>query len=48
MHLKLAVIGTGYVDFVSGGCFSESGFDVTGIKEDAGKIESTRTGVMPT
>jgi UDPglucose 6-dehydrogenase len=47
MHLKLAVIGTGYVGLVSGACFSEFGFDVTCIDKDAGKIESIRSGVMP-
>ena len=47
MHVKLAVIGTGYVGLVSGACFSEFGFDVTCIDKDAGKIDRIKSGVMP-
>ena len=45
--MKLAVIGTGYVGLVSGACFSEFGFDVICIDNDASKIDSIRSGVMP-
>ena len=45
--LKLAVIGTGYVGLVSGACFSEFGFDVTCIDEDADKIARIEKGIMP-
>mgnify|MGYP000128885314 FL=1 len=45
--MKLAVIGTGYVGLVSGACFSEFGFDVTCIDQDADKIDRIKSGNMP-
>ncbi len=45
--MKIAIIGTGYVGLVSGACFSEFGFDVTCIDNDAEKIARITDGVMP-
>ncbi|MGB2463197.1 MAG: UDP-glucose dehydrogenase family protein, partial [Candidatus Puniceispirillaceae bacterium] len=45
--MKIAIIGTGYVGLVSGACFSEFGFDVTCIDNDAEKIARIGDGVMP-
>jgi UDPglucose 6-dehydrogenase len=45
--VKIAIIGTGYVGLVSGACFSEFGFDVTCIDNDAEKIARIGDGVMP-
>ena len=36
--MKIAVIGSGYVGLVSGACFSEFGFEVVCVDQDAGKI----------
>ena len=38
--LKIAVIGTGYVGLVTATCLAESGNEVIGIDNDAGKIET--------
>ena len=45
--MKIAVIGTGYVGLVSGACFSEFGFDVVCVDQDAGKIEQLKAGRIP-
>ncbi len=45
--MKIAIIGTGYVGLVSGACFSEFGFDVTCIDNDAEKIARIDDGLMP-
>ncbi len=45
--MKIAIIGTGYVGLVSGACFSEFGFDVTCIDNDAEKVARISDGVMP-
>jgi UDPglucose 6-dehydrogenase len=45
--MKIAVIGSGYVGLVSGACFSEFGFEVTCIDQDAGKIERLKAGEIP-
>ena len=45
--MKIAIIGTGYVGLVSGACFSEFGFDVTCIDNDAEKIARISCGEMP-
>ncbi len=45
--MKIAIIGTGYVGLVSGACFSEFGFDVTCIDNDAEKIARISGGEMP-
>ena len=33
--MKIAVIGSGYVGLVSGACFSEFGFEVVCVDQDA-------------
>jgi UDPglucose 6-dehydrogenase len=45
--VKIAIVGTGYVGLVSGACFSEFGFDVTCIDNDAEKIARIGDGIMP-
>ena len=45
--MKIAIIGTGYVGLVSGACFSEFGYDVTCIDNDAEKIARISGGDMP-
>src|SRR4026209_833985 len=45
--MKIAVIGSGYVGLVSGACFSEFGFEVACIDQDAGKIERLKAGEIP-
>ncbi|WP_374377505.1 UDP-glucose/GDP-mannose dehydrogenase family protein [Dongia sp.] len=45
--MKIAVIGTGYVGLVSGACFSEFGFDVVCLDQDAEKIARLRAGEIP-
>src|SRR6478672_8022522 len=46
-HMKIAVIGTGYVGLVAGACFAESGNDVICVDRDAAKIRTLRAGRMP-
>jgi UDPglucose 6-dehydrogenase len=45
--MKIAVIGSGYVGLVSGACFSEFGFEVVCVDQDAGKIERLNAGEIP-
>jgi UDPglucose 6-dehydrogenase len=45
--MKIAVIGSGYVGLVSGACFSEFGFEVVCVDQDAGKVEQLKAGRMP-
>jgi UDPglucose 6-dehydrogenase len=42
--MKIAVIGTGYVGLVSGVCFSELGFKVVCIDNDASKVAELQKG----
>ncbi|MDR0753748.1 MAG: UDP-glucose 6-dehydrogenase, partial [Holosporaceae bacterium] len=42
--MKIAVIGTGYVGLVSGVCFSELGFKVACIDNDASKVAELQKG----
>ncbi len=45
--MKISIIGTGYVGLVSGACFSEFGFDVTCVDNEAGKIARLERGEIP-
>ncbi len=45
--MKISIIGTGYVGLVSGACFSEFGFDVTCVDNEAGKITRLERGEIP-
>ena len=45
--MRIAVIGTGYVGLVSGACFSEFGYDVTCVDQDATKVAALREGKIP-
>ena len=45
--MKVAMIGTGYVDLVSGACFADFGHVVTCIDKDAGKIDRLHQNIMP-
>src|SRR4030095_7201784 len=46
-QMHIAVIGTGYVGFVTGACFAEFGVDVTCVDIDADKIKRLSAGEMP-
>ena len=45
--MKIAMVGTGYVGLVSGGCFAEFGHQVVCVDKDAGKIEALKRGKIP-
>ena len=45
--MKIAVIGSGYVGLVSGACFSEFGFEVACVDQDAAKIAQLQAGRIP-
>jgi len=45
--VKIAVIGSGYVGLVSGACFSEFGFEVVCVDNDANKIAQLNAGKIP-
>ncbi len=45
--MNIVVVGTGYVGLVSGACFSEFGFAVTCVDQDADKITSLEQGEIP-
>lgn len=45
--LRIATIGAGYVGLVTGVCFSDFGYDVTCVDNDARKIEKLKSGEMP-
>ena len=45
--MNIAVIGTGYVGLVAGGCFAESGNDVICVDANAEKIKQLSDGKIP-
>ncbi|MCS2892739.1 UDP-glucose/GDP-mannose dehydrogenase family protein [Parabacteroides faecis] len=45
--MNIAIVGTGYVDLVTGTCFSEMGVDVTCVDINEAKIKALQGGVMP-
>ena len=46
-HMKLTIIGTGYVGLVTGTCFAEVGHQVICVDNDAGKVELLQAGGIP-
>jgi UDPglucose 6-dehydrogenase len=46
-HMRITMIGSGYVGLVSGACFSDFGHEVTCVDKDAGKIASLNAGQIP-
>lgn len=47
LKMNISVIGTGYVGLVSGVCFSDFGFNVTCVDNDAKKIEDLHKCLIP-
>lgn len=45
--MKIAMIGTGYVDLVSGVCFSDFGHNVVCVDKDPNKIGQLEKGIAP-
>ena len=45
--MKISVIGTGYVGWVTGTCFAEMGNNVWCVDVDEGKINRLREGIIP-
>lgn len=45
--MKIVVVGAGYVGLVSAACFAEFGVDVTGVDQDAGRVERLERGEIP-
>jgi UDPglucose 6-dehydrogenase len=46
-HMKIAIVGTGYVGLVTATCLAEVGFDLICVDIDANKIESLKRGIAP-
>src|SRR5687768_14345928 len=46
-HLKIGVVGTGYVGLVVGACLAENGNTVACVDSDAGKVDALRRGEIP-
>lgn len=45
--MRIVMIGSGYVGLVSGACFSEFGFQVICVDQDAAKIAKLNDGLIP-
>jgi UDPglucose 6-dehydrogenase len=46
-HMRIAMIGSGYVGLVSGACLADFGHEVTCIDSNAEKIEALKRGEIP-
>jgi UDPglucose 6-dehydrogenase len=46
-HMRITMIGSGYVGLVSGACFADFGHDVVCIDKDQRKIDALHAGRMP-
>lgn len=46
-HMKIAIVGTGYVGLVTATCLAEVGFDLICVDIDTNKIESLKRGIAP-
>mgnify|MGYP003891765923 CR=1 FL=1 len=46
-HMKIAVIGTGYVGLVTGSCLANFGNEVLCVDVDKEKVESLNAGKVP-
>jgi UDPglucose 6-dehydrogenase len=46
-HMRIAMVGTGYVGLVSGACFADFGHQVTCVDADADKIAALKAGQIP-
>src|SRR5438105_887987 len=47
LHMKIAVVGTGYVGLVVGACLAENGNTVVCVDKDEQKIATLEAGRMP-
>jgi UDPglucose 6-dehydrogenase len=47
LHLRIGVVGTGYVGLVVGAGLAENGNTVVCVDKDAGKIDALKRGVVP-
>src|SRR6187455_3780046 len=45
--MRIAVVGTGYVGLVVGGCFAETGNEVICVDRDAAKVRKLNRGGIP-
>ena len=46
-HMKISVIGTGYLGATHAACMAELGLEVVGVDNDAAKIEALSRGELP-
>jgi UDPglucose 6-dehydrogenase len=46
-HMKVTIVGTGYVGLVTGACLAELGNDVLCLDVDSAKIDQLNNGVVP-
>ncbi|MFZ3266142.1 MAG: UDP-glucose/GDP-mannose dehydrogenase family protein [Terriglobales bacterium] len=46
-HMRIAVVGSGYVGLVTGACFADLGHEVVLVDIDEKRLEALRTGAVP-